>query len=434
MTPAPEREGRETRGLAALTRLGRDAVERPSAAELDKGLNVLLARIAAREAGRTHWVRRSLVAVAALACLVGGIRLSGALYQRWTSHPPALSYRVEGGSVLEGGYLRDSGAGEVRVLFNEGSKVTLMRGARGRLRTVDEQGSRVVIDHGTASFEVARSNEFHWFVEAGPFSVAVKGTQFTVSWDPVTEQFELNLRHGRVVVSGPVLEGDIELRAGRRLVVNLARAETRITDEKPGTVNDPPKLDDPAARTAAPEAVHTPESSTPAPAMSAAVPPPAASSGKLGRGGWSEQLAKGRWNQILDEAERVGLQTTLETASSEDLFALADAARYRRRLDVARAALLAQRRRFPQSARSLDALFLLARVSESHDRARAIEGYDDYLRRSPSGTYAAEALGRKMVLTNELGGRSAAKPIAEEYLRRFPGGSYAGSARALSKP
>ena len=63
--------------------------------------------------------------------------------------------------------------------------------------------------------------------------------------------------------------------------------------------------------------------------------------------------------------------------------------------------------------------------------ARAIAFYDDYLARAPRGGYAAEALGRKMILSNDLGGPSKARPIADEYLRRFPGGSYAGSARAL---
>ncbi len=102
-------------------------------------------------------------------------------------------------------------------------------------------------------------------------------------------------------------------------------------------------------------------------------------------------------------------------------------------MDLARAALLAQRRRFPGSPRALDALFLLGRVEElSPDgAARAIAFYDDYLARAPRGGYAAEALGRKMILTNDLGGPSKARPIADEYLRRFPGGSYAGSARAL---
>ena len=127
--------------------------------------------------------------------------------------------------------------------------------------------------------------------------------------------------------------------------------------------------------------------------------------------------------------------TTVENASSADLFALADAARYRRRTDLARAALLAQRRRFPRAPRSLDAIFLLGRVEElrAQGAAQAIARYDEYLVQAPTGAYAAEALGRKMILTDERDGRSAARPIADEYLHRFPGGSYAGSARALQR-
>ena len=95
--------------------------------------------------------------------------------------------------------------------------------------------------------------------------------------------------------------------------------------------------------------------------------------------------------------------------------------------------LLAARRRFPDSPRALDAAFLLGRVEEASERglARAIEWYDEYLTRAPAGTYASEALGRKMTLTSKLEGASRARPVAEEYLRRFPGGTYAGPARAF---
>ena len=59
--------------------------------------------------------------------------------------------------------------------------------------------------------------------------------------------------------------------------------------------------------------------------------------------------------------------------------------------------------------------------------------YDEYLTRAPSGTYASEALGRKMIATSKLEGAARAKPVAEEYLLRFPRGTYAGAARALLK-
>jgi hypothetical protein len=136
---------------------------------------------------------------------------------------------------------------------------------------------------------------------------------------------------------------------------------------------------------------------------------------------------------VLSEVERDGVDAALQTASSGDLLALADAARYRRRADLARAALLAHRRRFPGSA---DTSFLLGRVEEvrAGGSGDAMRWYEEYLTRAPAGTYAAEALGRKMILTQQSRGSGAARSVAEEYVRRFPDGSYAGAARALLEP
>ena len=79
---------------------------------------------------------------------------------------------------------------------------------------------------------------------------------------------------------------------------------------------------------------------------------------------------------------------------------------------------------------------MLGRAEELREhgtRAQAIDWYDEYLAQAPTGAFAAEALGRKMILTNEAGGPAQARPIASEYLLRFPNGSYAGSARALQR-
>ena len=436
MTRKSDDRATDLRALQVLTKLGRETVERPTVAEVDRGLSVLLARIAAHQARRVKVVRWSLVGLIVAACVLVG-NLSVSVLRERFREAPALAYRIEGGSVLEGGYLRDSGDDGVRLFFNEGTKVTLTPGARGRLRSVDREGTRVVLDQGTASFDVARSKERKWLVEAVPFSVAVKGTLFTVSWVPSIERFELRLRHGSVVISGPIAGGDIELRAGQRLVVNLPQAETLITEEKadapPEASSNAPSAPttDPNSPALALSALPYIAKTAPGPTAVAASAAPGSSSKVLRNVPWAEQMANGQWDRILGEVDRAGVEATLETASSEDLFVLADAARYRRRTDLSRAALLAQRRRFPASSRSLDAIFLLGRVEESRDRARAISWYDQYLERAATGTYAAEAWGRKLVLTKELKGRALARPIAEEYLRRFPKGSYAGAARAL---
>ena len=423
-----------SRALASLTELGRDGVHRPTRAELDQELNALHARIAAGPVRRRRLVRWSLIGMAAVVSILVVLQVASVSRRHLATYEPrALAYQIEGGTVLEGGYLRESGRSGIKLLFNEGSRFELMPGTRGRLRGVDKEGARVAIDSGKASFQVVPGSNRRWLVEVGPFLVTVKGTVFTVTWDPSNERFELRLQRGRVVVSGPVSGGDLALRAGQRLVVNLAKAETLITENQAEDAvsesvgaSTPPVVNSIAPQPSQAGVKLAGSNTSTAPTASAAV------QGESERR-WADALASGHWDRILEDVERAGLEMSLNRASSEDLFALADAARYRRRTDLARAALLAERRRFPDSPRALDATFLLGRVEESRGSgtARVIAWYDEYLARAPTGAYAAEALGRKLTLTNEVSGPARARPIAEEYLRRFPKGSYAGSARAL---
>lgn len=422
-------EGSDSRRLDALTELAKGAAKPPTAVELDRGLRRIRAQV---EAGRTRSrisLRLAVLASALLAC----VALAVALVPRFRapsppSSPSVVVTRVDGGTILEGGYLSEIGNGGVSLLFSEGSKFVLTPGTRGRLRTVTTDGARLALDHGTASFQITPSVERRWWVEAGPFLVSVRGTDFTVVWDPTREELEVKLRRGRVAVSGPVLGEELILRPGQNLRVNLGKRETVITDERP-------EIPAPASsQSASPARASAPVASI----SSAATAPSAQGSANASvsrERRWREAVAKGQWDRILADVERDGVEASLPTLSSDELFALADAARYRRRPELARSALLTQRERFPNSSRASDAVFLLGRVEESRAGGRdaALKRYDEYLARAPSGTYAAEALGRKMILVKEQQGPDGARPIADEYLRRFPSGSYAAAARALAR-
>jgi hypothetical protein len=426
------REPEESRSLTELTEIYRDSLEQPTPAELDRGLDTLLTRVVAAKTRRFGAVRWSLVGAAAAVSVLVALQVASVYRKRLLApEPPALAYQIDGGSVIEGGYLRESGRAGMHVQFNEGSKFALAPGTRGRIRAVDRNGAHLAIEHGTASFQVTHGAGRRWLVDVGPFLVTVKGTVFTVTWDPLSEHFELSLRRGSVVVSGPVSAGEIALRAGQRLVVNLAKIETVITEDatEPGggqLASPPPDGTPPEVQ---PSAVAT-QAARPSPAATA-IAPTAARLGAENR--WREELARGHWDRILADVKRVGVEATLSRASSEDLFALADAARYRRHPDLARAALLAERRRFPDSPRTLDAIYLLGRVEESRESgtAQALARYDEYLIQAPTGPFVGEALGRKMTLMEKLEGPARARPVAEDYLRRFPKGNYAGSAREL---
>ena len=353
--------------------------------------------------------------------------------------PNSLTYRAEGGEILDGGYLRSLGGQGMTLRFSEGTRLVLLAGTRGRLRQVDAQGGHLAIEHGPARIEVTPRPGAHWVVDAGPFVITVEGTVFTVAWDAQTEQLDLQMEKGLVAVTGPILGNVIAVRGGQRLAINLPSKKVVLQElevERGGTapVVEPARTELPGPATAAPPAeaasprARTAVSQRPAARLALRARPHA-----QGSFGWAATLAAGRVDAILDDVERLGSRLALAEASSDDLSALADAARYRRQEDLARLALLAQRARFPGTARACDAAFLLGRLEESHEGCggKALEWYDQYLEGAPTGAYASEALGRKMIATQKLMGSAAARVVAQDYLARFPTGSYAGAARAL---
>jgi len=422
MTDSDRSEAR----LAQWAELWRGSVKQPAAAELERGLGGLRLRLLAD--GARPGLARRMVPLAAALVVALGVALFFVLRAPTgsRSRAPLAVAHVTGGKILEAGYLAELGGKGMELSFNEGSRFSLTPGTRGRLRTVTAEGARLALDHGTAALRITPSHERRWSVEAGPFVVSVTGTDFTVHWDPTSEELGVKLRQGRVAVSGPIVGDELVLRPGQNLRVNLAKRETVISEEPA----DQPSESSPAEPAPSAAAVATPHG---APSGSATAP--GAASAGPGMRRWREALASGQWDRILADVERDGVDASLRTLSSDELFALADAARYRRRPELARSALLAQRERFPNAARSLDAVFLLGRVEElrADGKQRALRRYDEYLERAPNGTYAAEALGRRMILVKELEGRESARRVAVEYLTRFPKGSYAEAAHTLER-
>jgi len=405
----------------------RSAIPPMTPAQSESGLDVVRARLAGRQ--RVRLLRLSAVGVGAAACALLWVFAGARIAAPKTT---SLAYQVEGGEIVDGGYLRSLGSAGVKLRFAEGSELEFLAGARGRLRSVDANGARFAIERGTASVKVAHHPGAHWMVDAGPFLIAVKGTTFTVAWDATGEQLDLRMEQGTVSVTGPLSEGAISVSAGQRLAINLPKREVILRDMDGAAVSPS------ASASPAPEmgpgkpGLDSERGESASDAMS---PRPSvhARSAVAWPRSWTAALVAGDMDSILKDVERRGLERCLDEASGEDLAALADAARYRRRDSIAKQALLAQRSRFPGSARALDAAFLLGRQEEvREDNARkALSWYERYLEEAPSGAYAGEALGRKMIVTHELMGVAAARKVADDYLRRFPAGTYAGAARAL---
>jgi hypothetical protein len=111
---------------------------------------------------------------------------------------------------------------------------------------------------------------------------------------------------------------------------------------------------------------------------------------------------------------------------------LADAARYAGRPALAHDALLSVRARFAWASEARGAAFLLGRLADDGGGPTqgAVVWYDTYLAESPSGPFAAEALGRKLTALRRAKD-PAARSAADEYLRRYPDGPYAPAAREI---
>ena len=324
----------------------------------------------------------------------------------------ALTYTVNGGAPVPGGYILPAPAAAAPMLaFSDGTQIQMAAEASGRVVELHRHGGRIALEDGKAHVQVAHRDGARWLFEAGPFLIHVQGTAFSLGWNGRDARFDIQMENGVVSVTGPVSGGEIVLRAGQRLAIDLR-------DGAPG-----PGV--PAAPAEAPPGADT--------AAVGAGAARAAGSERWSPEGWGARLAEGRADLIVADARRIGLAKVLDRGSSEQLAALASAARYQRDDALARRTLLTQRRRFPRSTRAAEASFLLGRLDDESggDASRALDWYDRYLREAPAGSYVSEALGRKMVVLQRTGRQGQASDIATDYLRRFPTGTYAHAARAL---
>jgi len=411
--------------IADLARVARRTLGHMSETQYARGLEAARGHGARRRAAR---IRRWMVIGGASATAgIAAFVLTPHVLQRMHQGAPPLALQVESGAIASGGAIVARDNEQAALRFGDGTVIKLGSDTRGRLAGVDGQGAHVAIENGSAHVSVVHKPHARWLIDAGPYQITVHGTVFSASWDESQQRLDVKMERGLVSVSGPATNGPIAVRAGQALTVKQKRSQVLLRDlDKDDVVADIDADDDVAAQI---DDESPPAVAPPAPAHAR----PAAKIARAQRAkSWTAALSAGDFDSILDDAER-DIGHVLATRGTEDLAALADAARYRRHDDVARRALLAQRRRFPGSPRAADAAFFLGRLDENGGRGHgpALAWYERYLDEAPRGSYVAEAMGRKMIAVEELHGAAAAHNVAEQYVHRFPRGSYAGAARAL---
>jgi FecR protein len=399
-------------------------VDRAGQSELERRLR----RAATRPVPRS---RPRLLAAAALA--------AAAVLAFFLLRPHALRYEVKGGRS-DGPYISAPALASVTVAFSDGSSLAADPGSRLRVDEARVAGARVLVERGRATVHIAHHATSAWDFVAGPFDVRVTGTRFELAWDPTGEAVDLKLEEGSVEVRGPFAEAPIAVRAGQRFRADLASRSMTVFDAEPtrGTEALSPPLPAPAETSSAAGAAATADAAATAGASEASpVTRPEVAATRVAPSAvapesWSSLVARGQFETVVAKAGERGTSDCENTCSASDLKALADAARYTGRSNMAESALLSLRRRFGDAREGRSAAFMLGRLDEARGTTAAAERwYDTYLNELPMGDLAAEALAGKMRTVFASQGRRAAEPIAEHYLARYPNGVHAQSARGI---
>jgi FecR protein len=305
------------------------------------------------------------------------------------------------------------------------------------------------LSKGELRVDVRHAERADWRFFAGPFEVRVVGTKFDLAWRD--DKLTVAMREGRVRIVGPdrewtVAAGERFEMTGRGALANLAphpaTAEVTAPDQPKPTLPSGQAAETAASDERISGRVSSKEDTAPGTAARGAKPllkvggeaatdSASRTNDSLEKSeGWQQLLAKGEFGTLLSEAKAVGIDAAIQTRSSGELVALAQAARYSKEAGLARKVWQGVRGRFAGSLAARDAAFFLARVDEQAGRqASALELYRSYLREGgQSGAYAPEAMGRRLVLLRRSN-LAAAVDEAQQYLARFPSGPYAKLAR-----
>lgn len=361
---------------------------------------------------RTFWTRARTTAVLLLAAALAVVVV--VVVRR----PRELTYTVRGGTA-DGDYIRTTEAGTAQLSFSDDSVLDLAASSRLRVVGRTSHGAQLVLEGGRVTAHITHTDTTDWTIGAGPYAVHVVGTTFEVVWNPDSSALEVRVDEGTVSVSGPGADAVVRAPQTIHMQAGLVEVPSATPTATPTTTPS-------ATPTATPEIPVVTVDAGVAAARSAD-PPPVVS--------WSSRVAKGEFDAVVTDAEKRGVDVVLSSAPASDLGALADAARYTGKLDLAKRALGAERSRFPGSPAAFDATFLLGKISEDGDHApaAAIAYYNEYLAAAPSGTYEQESLGRKMMLERTQA-PDEAKKSATRYLERHPQGAYAAAARKITGP
>ena len=418
-----------------IGRMIRDRLGEPDEAGIDPAEKAVFSAMEQLSTQRRSF--RLYGAAAAIAVIAGSVILGRFV------RPSAVTYQIGDGAIENetADWVRNSDLPQLPIVFENGSRFVLER--QTIVKVVESDADRVRIDLNRGSLEAHVNGNGHteWWVDAGPYSVRVLGTVFTVDWDPDAERLEVAVTSGHVSVQGEDIGKGVVLDAGRRLVSLKSDIHIDSPSDNDASVSDVSIAKQNVVATAN-EAGIVERSITPASSGHRTVPvnrhstpsTPVAKAEPLSP--LQSRIDARDWTSAVALLEETGAEETARSAALDVLWHLADAARRSGRSALSEQLFISVRRRFPRTERAATAAFLLGKIAlDAHrDPAAAERRFNAYLYESPGGALSEEALGRLIEVYSALGQKEVAARAALRYLDRYPNGSFAESARRHAAP
>jgi hypothetical protein len=344
------------------------------------------------------------------------------LWTRFTPH--AVEAKFAGRPVAVAAEL-NAQAGE-QLSFSDGSEVVLSPATRAVVTRVESDRADLRLNEGHISASIRKKTGITWTIGAGPYSVRVVGTRFSVDWQRASETLKVSVSEGRVRVFGGDLGNEgIALDAG----ASLERHHGAPVVEQPTT---PARTEAPPERSGL-DGEPAAEPSAQAPTAPSTLRPEPNSGNAQN---WLGFASKGKYREALQAAEKQGFSELCASLPENDLVTLANSARFSGNSARAHQALNALRQRFAGRPGGELAALYLARTAEDLDKkpAEAVRWLRVFLSESPHGDLAAGARANLMGLLLRSGDTEGARGVARDYLRYHPTGPHAAEARALLNP
>jgi hypothetical protein len=364
-----------------------------------------------RRRSRPRW-ELAFALAAGVAAAVGG----AAWYRSHAAlEAAALSARWNGEEIRENAALSVL-ARTAPLEFSDGSQMVFDASSHAKLEKLTSKRASVRLDRGRFVASIHHHDGMTWGIDAGPYTVEVIGTKFSVDWQTGSSGLRVDVTEGTVRVSGGDLgSSGVALVAGQHLERGREPA---------------PALPKPAAE---PKAAAQPSSEESQESQESQDRPPAAANVTAREPSLGALASAGKYREALELAEKRGFERVIGELGENDLLLLANSARYSGAQARAKQALLKLRERFPSRPSADLAALYLARIAEQseHRPAEAVRWLRTFLSESPTGDLAQSARGSLLSILSAQGDTAGARAVATDYLRYHPEGPLAEQARSL---